>query len=126
MPRGDGTGPMGQGPKTGKAMGHCAGFNTPGYLNSGRGLFGAGRGGMPWGGGRGRAWGGGRGRGFAQGFGRGWSPAPACDYGWDYAPQPISPEDERTYLNDQLVFLEKEIQEIKKRLAQIDEKKDKK
>jgi hypothetical protein len=47
MPRGDGTGPMGMGPMTGRDAGVCARFGTPGYLNSrpGRGLgFGRGRG----------------------------------------------------------------------------------
>jgi len=49
MPRGDGTGPMGMGARTGRAAGGCAGFGTPGYSNpvSGRGLgtgFGRGRG----------------------------------------------------------------------------------
>jgi hypothetical protein len=44
MPRGDGTGPAGMGPLTGRGAGFCAGFRTPGYLNlfSGRG-FGLGR-----------------------------------------------------------------------------------
>ena len=44
MPRGDGTGPQGMGPMTGRAAGYCAGYNAPGYANpiAGRG-FGAGR-----------------------------------------------------------------------------------
>ena len=33
MPRGDGTGPVGMGPMTGRAAGFCAGFNMPGYMN---------------------------------------------------------------------------------------------
>ena len=33
MPRGDGTGPLGQGSMTGRAGGYCAGFSTPGYAN---------------------------------------------------------------------------------------------
>lgn len=47
MPRGDGTGPAGTGPMTGRGAGFCAGFRVPGFLNSspGRGLgFGRGRG----------------------------------------------------------------------------------
>lgn len=40
MPRGDGTGPMGIGPMTGRGAGFCSGFASPGY---GYG-FGAGRG----------------------------------------------------------------------------------
>ena len=31
MPSGDRTGPMGQGPRTGRARGFCSGFDTPGY-----------------------------------------------------------------------------------------------
>ena len=33
MPRGDGTGPLGLGPMTGRAAGFCAGFRVPGYMN---------------------------------------------------------------------------------------------
>ena len=87
MPLGDGTGPAGIGPMTGRAAGYCAGFGVPGYMNPavGRagfygvgapvvGPYGAGYG-MPYGGmlrrgfgfgrglGRGRGWGRGRGRG---------------------------------------------------------------
>lgn len=42
MPRGDGTGPMGMGPKTGRGMGSCTGFAAPGNVNGG--FFGMGRG----------------------------------------------------------------------------------
>ena len=40
MPGGDGTGPAGRGPRTGRAAGYCAGYNVPGYMNPvyGRGL----------------------------------------------------------------------------------------
>jgi len=81
MPFGDGTGPAGAGPMTGRAVGFCAGYPVPGYMNpvAGRGgFYGAGYG-MPYGGGvdpqlrrgfgfgrgfgRGRGWGRGRGRG---------------------------------------------------------------
>ena len=41
MPFGDGTGPMGQGPMTGRGMGFCAGSSTPGCA---RPSFGRGRG----------------------------------------------------------------------------------
>ena len=60
MPRGDGTGPAGMGPMTGRAAGFCAGYSVPGYANpvGGRGYGGWGRGG-----------GFGRGRGFGRGFG---------------------------------------------------------
>ncbi len=37
MPRGDGTGPMGQGPMTGRGLGYCAGYPHPGF-GRGRGF----------------------------------------------------------------------------------------
>ena len=37
MPFGDGTGPRGQGPRTGRGLGYCAGSKTPGYMKAGRG-----------------------------------------------------------------------------------------
>jgi len=70
MPGGDGTGPMGMGPMTGRAAGFCAGYGVPGYMNPIPGRWGLGAYGYGW---RARApfWGGwfgfGRGRG-----GRGW------------------------------------------------------
>ncbi|RLD18829.1 MAG: hypothetical protein DRI36_00450 [Caldiserica bacterium] len=63
MPWGDGTGPLGLGPMTGRAAGYCAGYPVPGYMNPipGRGF---------WGWGRGWGW---FGRGFGfWGRGRGW------------------------------------------------------
>jgi hypothetical protein len=58
MPWGDRTGPWGLGPMTGRAMGYCAGYPVPGFMNPG-----------PWFG-SGRGFGFGRGLGF--GRGRGW------------------------------------------------------
>ena len=44
---GDGTGPAGQGPLTGRGAGYCAGYDRPGFMNpypyGGRGYFGGGR-----------------------------------------------------------------------------------
>jgi len=46
MPGGDQTGPMGQGPMTGRAAGFCAGYNQAGWAHPMRGRgFGRGRGG---------------------------------------------------------------------------------
>jgi len=92
MPFGDGTGPAGMGPMTGRAAGFCAGYPVPGYMNPvvgragfygagvpafgayGTGLYGYGAGyGMPYGG-WGNPWlrrGFGFGRGFGRGLGRG-------------------------------------------------------
>ena len=63
MPGGDGTGPGGMGPMTGRAAGYCAGYGMPGFMNP---IAGGGYGGYGgWGRGYG-AWGagfrGGRGR----------------------------------------------------------------
>jgi len=44
MPRGDGTGPMGMGPMTGRAAGYCAGFATAGFMNPMGGRLGLGLG----------------------------------------------------------------------------------
>jgi len=76
MPAGNGTGPMGQGPMTGRSAGFCAGFGVPGYANR-PGIggflsrfwpFGRFSQATPMAGfGRGR----GRGRGFGRGGGRG-------------------------------------------------------
>ena len=70
MPRGDGTGPAGMGPMTGRAAGFCAGYPAPGYANPMPGRrFGYGMvSRFGWLFGRGRGWG--RGRGFGRGFGR--------------------------------------------------------
>ncbi len=68
MPAGDGTGPKGAGPMTGRGAGHCTDYDAPGSTNPmpGRGF------GMGWGRGRGRR---GRGR-FGYAPARG-APGPA-------------------------------------------------
>ena len=52
MPYGDGTGPLGYGPMTGRAAGYCAGYGAPGYINWnpgwGYGCWGRGRGLRRW------------------------------------------------------------------------------
>jgi len=44
MPRGDRTGPQGEGPMTGRQMGYCADYDSPGFTKTpgrrmGRGLY---------------------------------------------------------------------------------------
>ena len=34
MPRGSQTGPEGQGPRTGRGLGYCAGYPNPGFINN--------------------------------------------------------------------------------------------
>ena len=49
MPGGDRTGPQGMGPMTGRRMGYCSGYNSPGYANPGpRRFFGRGFGWRRW------------------------------------------------------------------------------
>ncbi|MBN2467689.1 MAG: DUF5320 domain-containing protein [Deltaproteobacteria bacterium] len=51
MPRGDGTGPAGFGPMTGRGAGYCAGYAVPGFANPlpGRGYGAYGRYGLGFG-----------------------------------------------------------------------------
>lgn len=58
MPFGDGTGPLGQGPRTGRRAGFCSGFGVPGSFSRGGGFSVGGRVG-------GRGW---KNRFFSQGF----------------------------------------------------------
>ncbi len=37
MPRGDGRGPAGCGPRTGRGLGYCAGYDSPGFTKPGPG-----------------------------------------------------------------------------------------
>ena len=52
MPGGDGTGPLGLGPMTGRGAGFCGGYGVPGYMNPYGGRLGLGFG-RGWGG---RGW----------------------------------------------------------------------
>ncbi len=118
MAGGNGTGPMGLGPKTGRAAGFCAGFSVPGYMNPMRGMgFGAGRGGRPYGGGRGRAWGG----------GRGWGWRANIPYNPYYEPVPemynqnMNPQDEIKFQKDQIAFLQEQIKATHQRIKELED-----
>jgi hypothetical protein len=80
MPWGDGTGPAGYGPMTGRAAGYCAGFGMPGFANPS-----VPRMGMGWGFGRGGYGRGGYGRGGygRGGYGRGGYGRGGYGYGYD-------------------------------------------
>ena len=70
MPFGDGTGPLGLGPKTGRAAGFCAGFGRLGFANPMSSYpYSYGYAGLAPGRPR---WGWGFGRGLGRGLGRGW------------------------------------------------------
>ena len=111
MPGGDGTGPMGAGPMSGRAAGFCAGYGMPGYANPA-----GGRGGGFWGWGRGRGGGWGRGRGF--GFGRlGWAPAGA---GYPaYGPAAPTREQELEGLKQQAAHFQGALEEINRRIDEL-------
>lgn len=95
MPGGNGTGPMGTGPMTGRGMGYCAGYSRPGFVNPGFG--------------RGTGWGRGRGRGFGMGWRNRWADPfysapvyPAQPY-----MQPATAQNEADALKDQANILVK-------------------
>ncbi|MEW6163347.1 MAG: DUF5320 domain-containing protein [Nitrospirota bacterium] len=128
MPFGDRTGPLGLGPRTGRAMGYCAGFPGPGYMNPvpGRGWFGFGRG---WG--RGRGWFG-RGRGWGRWY---WATGLPGWAGYDYPPfeaypyappsfgaYPYAPtaKEEMDILRDQADFLKKQMDDIESRIKTLE------
>jgi hypothetical protein len=106
MPGGDRTGPQGYGPRTGRGLGYCAGYPSPGFSRGvPAGWFGRGRG---------------RGRGMGRGWWRGWYHPPY--YQEDYPPQPASepqPEIERVYLEETVQRLEDELASIRKRLDEL-------
>ena len=103
MPGGDGTGPVGMGPMTGRAMGYCAGAATPDQMNVFP-RYGRRRGG---GWGRGRRWGGGN------GWGRGFNMPPTPNQ------MPQSDLDEMRTLELQAERLEGMLGEIKQRIAEL-------
>ncbi len=119
MPGGDRTGPWARGPRTGRAMGFCAGYPSPGYIASG------GRGGRCF---LRRGYGRGMGRGYGRGFGRGsraeygpWmddDPAVAAEPRVWSAP---SRNEEKAYLEEVRESLEREMDAIKKRLQELSE-----
>lgn len=86
MPRGDGTGPWGFGPGTGRAAGYCAGYPVPGYANPIPGY---------------RRW-----RRF--GYFPGWS------YGRPYVDEKAFLEEQVVFLKEQLSLLERRLDDINK------------
>ena len=95
---------------TGRAMGYCAGYDVPGFLNgpSGRGGFG------------------GRGMG-GRGFGRGWRhryyaaaiPGPPVGR-FPYSAYPaMRPADELKALEEEATLLERSLEQVKRRLEEL-------
>lgn len=128
MPRGDGTGPAGMGPMTGRAAGYCAGYPVPGFANpyQGRGF------GMGFGRGFGRGMGG-RGRGMGRGrmypypglnYGTPFAyPYPgtpfATPYAYPYAPG-MTPEQEIDLLKTQAETLQNSLGDINTRIEELE------
>ena len=102
MPGGDGTGPIGRGPMTGRALGTCAGYPNPGYYNPGYGQ--------------------GYGRGRSRGIGRGlWGRGRRFWYRENIDMPFNQPriEDEKTYLENMVKDLEEELKSVKDRLQNL-------
>jgi len=120
MPRGNGTGPAGMGPKTGRAAGYCAGYNAPGFANPihGRGFWGAGRGSGFGGGGRGH-----RNMYYATGL-PGWARFGGAPYAAPYGEQPYFPQatsdQELGYLKDQADYFQNALGDINKRIEELE------
>lgn len=123
MPRGDGTGPAGAGPMSGRGAGYCAGYGVPGYMNpaGGRGFGGRG-------GGRGRrnwyratgqpGW-----ARAAQGmpaWGRGPAPAPGAQAP-PYAPTGPTADQELAMLQDQAQAMSRQLEQINQRIAELEQ-----
>ena len=120
MPRGDGTGPAGMGPMTGRAAGYCAGYSAPGYMNPSGGRFA----------GAGRAFGGeiGRGRGYRNWYNAtglpGWVRYNTGFSAWSGAANypftpDLEPEQEKEILKSQSETLQKQLDEIKARMDDL-------
>lgn len=119
MPRGDGTGPMGLGPMTGRAAGYCAGYPVPGFMNPYGGRLGLGFG---------------YGRGYGRGFGRGFrrafwptypypiTPPPTAYYGGGFYPPPVEPKQEMEMLTEEAKALKEQLEAINKRIIELEEK----
>jgi len=118
MPGGDGTGPGGLGPMTGRAAGYCAGYPVPGFMNPipGRRFWGWGRG---W---AGSAYGAG-----LPGWPGGVVVSPSYMGAWPVRPPYTSPfapmmtrEQELDFLKGQGEYLEDALEGINKRIEELE------
>ncbi|MBO8128370.1 MAG: DUF5320 domain-containing protein [Peptococcaceae bacterium] len=105
MPGGDRRGPLGYGPMTGRGAGFCAGYGMPGFTTA----PGPGWGGHGW---RRIC----RGPGWGRGWFAGWS-APRQVQPAPYGP---NPQEEREWLKNQAAYLQEQLDFIQKRLNDID------
>jgi len=103
MPGGDRTGPAGYGSRTGRGLGYCSGYDSPGFT---KGFS--------------------RGRGFGRGYwGRGRHFLWRNDFRAPYYKNdvPISDKEEKIYLEETLKNLEGQIKEIRNRIKELSEEK---
>lgn len=127
MPGGDGTGPAGMGPMTGRAGGYCAGYAAPGHMNpvGGRGFWGWGRGRGFCGRGRGRGGRGLRNWFYATGL-TGWQRAGMGQPGGGGVPSPAgfapaaTKEQELDALKGQAECFEDALEGIRKRIGELE------
>ena len=111
MPKGDRTGSMGQGAMTGRTMGFCGGYDTPGFTKG----FGQGVGRGP---GMGRRGGFGRGFGFRRSYGAGID-VPAANTPWMGVG--MSKKDEAKMLRAQAENLRESLKNIEDKLKDMEE-----
>ena len=128
MPGGDGTGPNGLGSRTGRALGYCVGYDSPGYVKGpGRGMA--------------RGFGGGvdirYGRGMARGRRGNWGPGRSGYIGGGrggvFYPTPLYPvpievtpeqrltalNQDKEYLESQLKILQSSIEDVYKKIEEL-------
>jgi hypothetical protein len=116
MPRGDGTGPGGLGPMTGRAAGYCAGYPVAGFMNPYVGRPGLGFG-------YGRGFGRGLGRGYGRGFRFGYAyPIPYVPqvYGSGFYQPPAEPKHEMEMLAEEAKYLKEQLETINKRITELE------
>jgi len=97
MPWGHGTGPLGRGPISGRGLGYCAGYNSPGAAKPGLG------------------------RGLRRGMGRGnfWGPRLGgawCRRAVPFYPPAYDPSNEKEQLKSYAEYLEHELSAVRERL----------
>jgi Family of unknown function (DUF5320) len=124
MPAGDRTGSWGLGPRTGRGLGYCSGYQAPGFMYPRPGLV------LGRGFGLARGFGRGLGRGFRIGRGRGyWWSRFGGFLGYPFYPvtafrfQP-GHEEETAWLADQAKNLEQQLLQVQKRLAELEKDKE--